>query len=313
MTEKFKYLKIASFISIILVIIIVLSVLINPAKTNAGVEKIDKVVDEIKKEDENSIDVIVLGDSEAFRSITPLEMYNDYGFTTYVGASPSQTSYQAYEMLNTVLETQNPKLCILETNLFYRNFSINAVVVPKLEKKLTVFKYHNMWKGVIDPDYSYDNIASANYKGYRYDKSVKPSKKINYMDFTESEASISSNNRLYLDKILELCEQEDIKLLLVSAPSTKNWNYARHNGAEAFAEENDIPFIDFNLEESIKINWETDTFDRGDHLNYSGAHKVTQFLGKYLNDNYDLPDHRGDKTYESWETILNSYLKKIGQ
>ena len=313
MTEKFKYLKIASFISIILVIIIVLSVLINPAKTNAGVEKIDKVVDEIKKEDDNSIDVIVLGDSEAFRSITPLEMYNDYGFTTYVGASPSQTSYQAYEMLNTVLETQNPKLCILETNLFYRNFSINAVVVPKLEKKLTVFKYHNMWKGVIDPDYSYDNIASANYKGYRYDKSVKPSKKINYMDFTESEASISSNNRLYLDKILELCEQEDIKLLLVSAPSTKNWNYARHNGAEAFAEENDIPFIDFNLEESIKINWETDTFDRGDHLNYSGAHKVTQFLGKYLNDNYDLPDHRGDKTYESWETALNSYLKKIGQ
>ncbi len=311
MTEKFKYLKIASFISIILVIIIVLSVLVNPAKTNAGVEKIDKVVDEIKKEDENSIDVIVLGDSEAYRSVTPLEMYRDYGFTSYVGASPAQTSYQAYEMLNTVLETQKPKVCIIETNLFFRDYSLVAAVIPKLEKKLTIFKYHNMWTGMVDPDYTYDSVASTNYKGFRHAESVSPSKNKNYMDYTERREAVSSNNEMYIDKIIELCSQEDIQLLFISAPSTKNWDYAKHNGAEAFAKEKEIPFIDFNVEKSIKIDWDKDTFDKGDHVNYNGAHKVTTYLGKYLNDNYDLPDHRNDEAYTSWDTALNSYLKKI--
>lgn len=313
MTERFKYLKIASFIAIILAIIIILSAVINPATTNAGVEKIDKVVEEVKKEDENSIDVIVIGDSEAYRSITPLEMYNDYGYTAYVAGSPAQTTYQAYDMLTTVLEAQQPKVCVLETNLFFRDFSLPAAVLPQLEKKLTIFKYHNMWKGMVDNDYTYDSVASTNYKGYRYTVSIKPSTNKRYMDFTARQDTVSSNNELYVDKIIELCEQNDIQLLFISSPSTKNWNYSKHNGAEEFAREKDIPFIDFNLEESINIDWDKDTFDKGDHLNYTGAHKVTKYLGKYLNDNYDLPNHRNDNAYSSWETALTTYLKKIGK
>ena len=64
------------------------------------------------------------------------------------------------------------------------------------------------------------------------------------------------------------------------------------------------------MDNSIGIDWTQDTYDKGDHLNYSGAEKVTNFLGAYLDKRYDLPDHRGDKEYASWEKSVEKYLQK---
>ncbi|WP_241210442.1 hypothetical protein [Brachyspira hampsonii] len=49
----------------------------------------------------------------------------------------------------------------------------------------------------------------------------------------------------------------------------------------------------------IWIFW-TDYNDAG-HLNYKGVEKYTSFLGKYLKDNFDFPDRRGDSNYNTWE------------
>lgn len=311
MTERFKCLKIASFTAIIMAIIILLSVAINPAKTNAGIGKFDKVVNEVNQEQENTIDVVVLGDSEAYRSITPLEIYQEYGITAYVGASPAQTSYQAYEMLQTILEKQKPEVCVVEINLLYRNYSAAAAVVPKLERMLPIFKYHNMWKEVLDPNYSFDSVISTKNKGYRYNSSVSASNDTDYMKQTDDKLKISKNNIMYVGKIIDLCRQKNIELLFIRTPSTKNWNYSKHNGAAEYAKENGIKFIDLNVNNEIGIDWKRDTSDRGDHMNYYGARKVTAYLGKYLNDNYELADHRNDKSYESWNDALESYKKSI--
>ena len=36
------------------------------------------------------------------------------------------------------------------------------------------------------------------------------------------------------------------------------------------------------------------------HLNIWGAYKVTMDFGNYLNENYNLKDHRNDKSYKQW-------------
>ena len=48
------------------------------------------------------------------------------------------------------------------------------------------------------------------------------------------------------------------------------------------------------------IDWKSDTLDKGDHLNLSGAHKITDYMITYLQEHYVLPDHRGDEKFTSW-------------
>ena len=311
MTEKFKILKIVVFICAVFTIIGVLSVMVNPDNTGAGVDKFDKVVIDADSENENSIDVVVIGDSEAYRSIIPPEMYRKYGFTSYVAASPAQKTYQSYDMLEAVLERQKPRVCILEPNVLFRDYSIVSSVWPRFERTFPIFKYHNAWKGVFDSDYKYDDLSFDSFKGYRYIDSVKATKNVNYMVQTDSTEPISTSNTNDFRRIYELCEKNDIKLLLLRTPSIKNWNYAKYDAVRQLAEKYKVKFIDLNMDNSIGIDWTQDTYDKGDHLNYSGAEKVTDFLGAYLDKRYDLPDHRGDKEYASWEKSVEKYLQKI--
>ena len=311
MTEKFKILKIVVFICAVFTIIGVLSVMVNPDNTGAGVDKFDKVVIDADSENENSIDVVVIGDSEAYRSIIPPEMYRKYGFTSYVAASPAQKTYQSYDMLEAILERQKPRVCILEPNVLFRDYSIVSSVWPRFERTFPIFKYHNAWKGVFDSDYKYDDLSFDSFKGYRYIDSVKATKNVNYMVQTDSTEPISTSNTNDFRRIYELCKKNDIKLLVLRTPSIKNWNYAKYDAVRQLTEKYKVKFIDLNMDDSIGIDWTQDTYDKGDHLNYSGAEKVTNFLGAYLNKHYDLPDHRGDKEYASWEKSVEKYLQKI--
>ena len=42
----------------------------------------------------------------------------------------------------------------------------------------------------------------------------------------------------------------------------------------------------------------------GGHLNFSGNYKFTNYFGSILKEKYDIPDHRGDKNYISWDWDL---------
>ena len=60
--------------------------------------------------------------------------------------------------------------------------------------------------------------------------------------------------------------------------------------------------------ENGSSDWQTDTFDHGEHMNLSGAQKVTHFMGEYLKRNYELPDRREDAEYRDWKESYGRYL-----
>ena len=55
-------------------------------------------------EEKNTIDVLVIGDSESFTSISPLPIWNKYGFTMYNGGVSRQYMVDTYDYLNKVLK-----------------------------------------------------------------------------------------------------------------------------------------------------------------------------------------------------------------
>ena len=73
-----------------------------------------------------------------------------------------------------------------------------------------------------------------------------------------------------------------------------------------------VPFVNFNSSESYHqcgLDFAAD-FESHNHLNYRGSVKFTRVLGELITNGMDLPDHRGDPAYQSWER--NSESIRLG-
>lgn len=307
-------LGLAAFAMGLLVILYGLSFLFVPKNNtkDAGMEEI--YANGIQGEPPNSIDVVVVGDSESYSSISPLHIWKTTGYTSYVCGSGRQYLSYSKTLLERAFVTQSPKLVILETLCIYRQIPAKTVVMDEVSRYLPILRYHDRWKVMTREDFSPTdgNSYTTPYKGYRHNNKVSGADTSNYMAQTEKIASIPLVNRLLVKQIQELCEANGAKLLLLSTPSTVNWNYQRHNGIQELADELDLEYIDLNTKpQEVPIDWSTDTYDRGDHLNYSGSRKVSQFLAKYLEGTQMFSDRRGDSKYASWNTLLQDYEAKV--
>lgn len=268
-------------------------------------------------EKKNTVDVIFLGDSEVYSTISPMQLWKEQGMTSYDCSTGGQRLFDTLSLLKTALENQKPELVVLEMNATFRQFSVGEVAYNKAGEFFSVFAYHDRWKWfhwselLKKKDFSW----TSDLKGFRLQTGVQAAKKKlykTYMKNSKKFKSLPEKNVSYIDAIQQICEDNGIRLLLLNVPSSKNWSMRKHNTIADLAEKRNLSYLDLNLlTDELGINWETDTKDEGDHLNYFGAVKVSTYLGNYLKENYALPDHRGDKTYASWDDCLKRYQQQV--
>lgn len=278
----------------------------------AGMEEV--AANGIQGEPPNSIDVVVLGDSESYSSISPLLIWKNTGYTSYVCGSAKQYLTYSKTLLERAFQTQSPKLVILETLCIYRQIPSKTVVMDEVSRYLPILRYHDRWKTLtnLSTSSTSDSSYTTPYKGYRYNAKVSPADTSSYMTEANNAAQIPLLNRLLVEQIKQMCEAHGAKLLLLSTPSTVNWNYQRHNGIQNLADELGLDYIDLNtMPQQVPIDWSTDSYDRGDHLNHSGCIKVTEFLSNYLEGTKLFSDRRGDSQYTSWNTLLQDYEAEV--
>lgn len=272
-----------------------------------------RVFASVSAEKKNTIDVLVAGDSESYTSVSPMDLWDRAGIAAYDCGQPGQRIQETYYILKTAFRTQSPKLVLFETNTMFRDpgflKNVQLSLTEPLAYHFPVIKYHNAWKALFDGP----GGPKKSYKGFEIrDKVVSYEGDKEYMKETKDKAQIPEVVRIYMEKIKRLCEKNGADLLLVSAPSPKNYNYKKHNSLEEYARENDLPYVDLNMKfRDIGIDWKMDSYDRGDHLNISGARKVTAYIGEYLADNYDLPDRRNDDGWREWDDLAREYLEEL--
>ena len=46
-------------------------------------------------------------------------------------------------------------------------------------------------------------------------------------------------------------------------------------------------------------------------MNVYGAENVSDYLGAYISENYEVEDHRDDKTYSEWNQYYEDYQKEV--
>ena len=265
----------------------------------------------LRKEPKDSIDVLILGDSLSYTAFSPMQMWNKHGIAAFVGGQSGQNIQESYYMLKTAFENQNPRLVLLETNVIFRpqrgNSGLTMTLAAMGSYYFPIFTHHDIWKSVLtDKQY-----PEENYKGFQFREVTAPYRGGAYMKETSQKEEISSTVEDYLEKIRMLCVKNQAELVLISTPSPANYNYKKHNTLEEYARQKGLKYEDLNLkEEELGIDWERDSLDKGDHLNLSGAWKVTDFIGTYLHENFNLPDRRKDEAYASWNELGKKYEER---
>ena len=105
----------------------------------------------------------------------------------------------------------------------------------------------------------------------------------------------SEENRKWLGKIKELCDRSQVELCLVKIPVliapryyASSWTRTKSRLTREIADELGIKYLDVLYEMEDGIDRLRDFRDGGMHMNYHGARKVTNFIGDFLEENYDI-------------------------
>ena len=268
----------------------------------------------VSSQPENSLDVLFLGDSEAYSGFVPMALWKDTGIASFVCASVDQKPYETEDFLREALKNQSPKVVVLETNVLYRVYPSTDALIPSVEPYIPALRYHDRWKSLTLADFTQrpHYTAQSPDRGYHLLTGAQSADIEGYMRPMEEWEPLSRQNREYLQKIADLCREKNAQLILFSVPSPTNWTVRRHNTVGDTAGELDVPYLDGNLMD-LGIDWDLDTYDAGDHLNYYGAAKVTAFLADYLRQNAHLTDHRQDPAFAQWDVDYEAFCQRLAE
>lgn len=270
----------------------------------------------ICNEPENSIDMLFLGTSQVYSTFIPLQIWNQIGITSYACSTPSQGLYYTEELLIKALKTQSPELVVLETDAVFENFSMNSVLEHKLFNAVPLLRYHSRWKSLTADDFSfnYDFSFSHEGKGFVCDFRCEPVRNENYMIKTDDVKAISEKSIEYLERIIKICNDRDIDILFISAPSALNWDYTHYNAICELSEKYNIEYVDMNMYiDEIGIDWQKDSIDAGKHLNFFGAYKATGWFADYISKSGYAFEEKDDETVSNWDSAVVDYNKTLAE
>lgn len=289
----------------------------------------------------NSIDVLLFGSSHMNTVVSPMDLWNEYGITSFNAAIGDQTIPATYFEIRELLKVQRPKVIVMEMyNIWQPNMmtangeerlhwlvdnvpmsrnlsqAIQTLISQdsdKTEYYLNLYAYHNRWQELKQEDF--EPAVSYNYGGdiqvYNRHTEFEP-----YEPVPGSQLAAPPEPPVeYLYKIIALCKQEGIPLVLMASPFyAKDWVawQEQANWVGQVAQIESIPYLNFMyLTDEIGFDYRKDMAESS-HMNYFGARKVTSYLGAYLQEHFKLEDHRGTGTIAAkWDADYDVYAKVV--
>lgn len=288
--------------------------------------------------EEDSIDVLCLGSSHGYSAMQANTFWGEFGIPAYVMCSHRQTITQSYYLLREALKYQKPKVVVLEGYYFWCDkaytddaafrFAFDSLRLSPLKseiietlladltfkEKLTYYipflKYHSRWSELKNTDFNSDLFL----KGSLVDFSVQPFEEPTLPD---EGRELPDTFYEYFDMILKICEEEDIQIVVYTAPygyEGKEENFLKKQSLNytlaEYLEGLDIPFFFYQKTNEPGIDYQTDFRDY-EHLNTRGAEKITRHLGAFLAETYNLEDRREEAEYQSWNEDYQKYLAAV--
>lgn len=271
-------------------------------------------------ESETNFDVIFLGTSHMWNHVLPMEMWDEYGIASYNWGYSNCTPAENYYLIQDILKYTSPKVVVIDVyglteyenynNGKYRTDRIEQQHVQfdsfpiwsksKIEASRDVFDdydsredfiwnfimYHNRWNELERSDFDYDLTTE---KGACFLTGLGMA---SFVPIAESEKTeIDSVCYPYYLNIIEYCREQGIQVLCAYIPfaASEDEQKIANSIGDIVEQYSNCSYA--NMLNKAILDFNTDICPDNSHLNYSGASKVTMWLGQYLSDNYELDDY----------------------
>lgn len=290
-------------------------------------------------------DVLFMGDSVMSTGVFPMELWEKYGIAGYNIANYGSTMPITYWSLQNALDYARPKLVVLDVQGASKSYKLSgsssdvhtafdcypltktkirtmddlmddpnavdddgvAYVDMKWEYLFTLGKYHARWSELTDEDI---HPIYNKEKGAKSVIGVMDAQDYDLIDEDLATEESWQIGFIYLREIIMDCRARGIDVLLVHLPyPATEQQQMDANAVRLIAESCDVDYIDFVSMDQV-TDYATDCFDGNQHLNPSGARKVSDYLGAYIAEHYDVADRRGEAAYAAWADDAAAYREK---
>lgn len=284
---------------------------------------------------ENEFDVIFFGSSNTYCSFNPLVLWEEKRVKSYVFATQNQPLWATYYYMKDAFKRQKPKIAVLDALMLTKHreyyddgvnysfaddmpFSVNKLrlvnaAVPIEDRFDLLFnftKYHSRWNELTEKDYTFQRgDEQDDLRGYVFLEETFPGAVQHDVSGVITTADLYEKNVEYFEKIVALCREEGVPLMLVKTPNNKTTaQEAHYRVIRELAVQSGLQFIDYNeFYSEIGLDLSTDFYDKS-HLNYKGAEKFTRYFARSLGFS-PSEDYTG--TAEEWDKDLAQYKAYI--
>ena len=286
----------------------------------------------------NSVDVVFLGNSHSLNGFQPKIVNDLLHINSYSIGVPGENVFITYYELREILKTQKPKMIVLES------FTVNLtdLIIPPVifhftdaslwnGNKLNVlnrFLNPNNWYtafAVMHQSIDWNHPAKAIEKNNSLDLNPFVVKKIDPdLGYSRAQGIIASDdyekafqvaeansgysleeNLDYLQRIVELCNKENIKLAFVTIPPIKiygeTFKYYVPFDAEQYASQHQMDYLKFDTSDFSDLQ-----FNDPGHVNDFGSVAVSIQGAMKISQELDLPmDQKALAYYKTF--LFNGY------
>ncbi len=283
--------------------------------------------------EKDSLDVVVVGASEAYANYCAPLAYEDYGYTSYSYGVSGVPGSLYKSMIKEVLDNQKPKLVVVEMNgllqkdYYYErqgnlhgyldninNYDNRAeaieYAVPESQKdeyKLTSFLdvYHNSWQSI---EKCFGTLVTRIIMFFSPKSHLKGYATFGKIAKADNDGQLKSNHftdksKAYFEDLLDYCDTcDDTEFVFVRFPHMdKNTEPEIAEQLSAMANAHGYKFVDFSYsKEEAGIEPIVDYYN-DEHFNARGAEKFTKYFGNYLVNNYDVMGEHSEAIKASWD------------
>ena len=275
-----------------------------------------------------------------------MELWKDYGITSYNLASDASTFPVDYWVLKQAFNYHVPSVVVLDVYdcapnaIIYRwehvHDSIGAFPISldkirmvrdlgrnpewvdgmggptsiRWDLILKMAEYHERWDKLGTTDFdTYEMIQKQSEirKGAKALTDIESRVEKVYPEVIEGKYDETSKE--YLEMIIDLCKQYGCQVLLI------NTGYDCKEEAKLFADsvpdiakQYGLNYYDFTRMNLIDFDCDLQTTGNNTHVNASGGYKFTKYIGDVLVREYNVENHKNDVLCEKWHEDYNRYV-----